>query len=102
MSENLHDALRLLKDDNLVWSDDFELIRKHLVQLLVLIDQSGSHVFDEPVDAIISALANPEPHVPEPLEKWVMDSSRTLGVYSQVAGKSKQTAEAIRKLFGII
>jgi hypothetical protein len=102
MSDSLHDALRLLKDDNLVWSDDFESIRKHLVQLLVLIDQSGSHLFDEPVDGIIAALSSPELTVPEPLEKWVMDSSRTLGVYSQVAGKSKQTADAIRKLFGII
>lgn len=102
MSDSLSDALRLLRDKNLVWSDDFEAIREQLIQLLVLIDQSGSHVFDEPLDELISALTSPEPSVPEPFEKWVMDSARTLGVYRQVAGKSKQTADAIRKLFGII
>lgn len=32
--EEFAKALELLKDDNLVWSEDFELIRKNLARLM--------------------------------------------------------------------
>lgn len=102
MSTTFTEALRLLKDENLVWSDEFEEIRRPLADLLVRIEQSGSHQFDDLVDELVKAIAEPELSVPEPLERWVIDSARTLGVYQAVAGRSKQTADAVRKLFGIL
>jgi hypothetical protein len=48
--------IKLLKDDNLVWSEDFELIRPHLAELITLVEQSSSHQFDEPIDEIAVAL----------------------------------------------
>lgn len=35
MSKNVEEAIKLLRDDNLVWSDDFEQIRVSLVNVLV-------------------------------------------------------------------
>jgi hypothetical protein len=50
------ELLRVLRDDNLVWSAEFESIRKPLVKLLETIEQTGSHQFDEQIDAIASGL----------------------------------------------
>jgi hypothetical protein len=50
------ELLRVLKDDELVWSSDFESIRKPLVKLLELIDQTGSHQFDEQIDELVAGL----------------------------------------------
>lgn len=35
----LPEAIKLLEDDNLVWSEDFEGIRKHLAELLAKANQ---------------------------------------------------------------
>jgi hypothetical protein len=48
--------LRVIKDEELVWSTDFESIRKPLVKLLETIEQTGSHQFDEQLDEMASAL----------------------------------------------
>jgi hypothetical protein len=50
------ELLRVLKDDELVWSSDFESIRKPLVKLLETIEQTGSHQFDEQIDALVAGL----------------------------------------------
>jgi hypothetical protein len=50
------ELLRVLKDKDLVWSSDFESIRKPLVKLLEVIEQTGSHQFDEQVDELVAGL----------------------------------------------
>jgi hypothetical protein len=50
------ELLRVLKDEDLVWSSDFESIRRPLVKLLETIEQTGSHQFDDQIDAIASGL----------------------------------------------
>jgi hypothetical protein len=50
------ELLRVLRDEDLVWSSDFESIRRPLVKLLETIEQTGSHQFDEQIDAIASGL----------------------------------------------
>lgn len=52
----LAELLRLLKDDQLVWSLDFESIRKPLIKLLTHIEQVDSHQFDDDVDEIAKGL----------------------------------------------
>jgi ribulose 1,5-bisphosphate carboxylase large subunit-like protein len=50
------ELIKVLKDDELVWSSDFESIRKPLAKLLEVIEQTGSHQFDEQVDALVAGL----------------------------------------------
>jgi hypothetical protein len=52
----LEELLRILKDEHLVWSADFESIRKPLVKLLTHIEQVDSHQFDDDVDEIAKGL----------------------------------------------
>jgi hypothetical protein len=52
----LLELLKLLRDDQLVWSEDFESIRKPLLSLLTHIEQVDTHQFDDDVDAIAKAL----------------------------------------------
>lgn len=46
------ELLKILRDEKLVWSLDFESIRKPLVKLLIHIEQVDSHQFDDDVDDI--------------------------------------------------
>lgn len=46
------ELLKILRDEELVWSLDFESIRKPLVKLLIHIEQVDSHQFDDDVDDI--------------------------------------------------
>jgi hypothetical protein len=50
------ELLKVLRDEDLVWSSDFESIRRPLVKLLETIEQTGSHQFDDQIDAIASGL----------------------------------------------
>jgi hypothetical protein len=52
----LQELIKLLKDEELVWSADFESIRKPLVTLLTHIEQVDSHQFDDDVDEIARGL----------------------------------------------
>lgn len=52
----LTELLQILRDDQLVWSADFESIRKSLVKLLTKIEQTDSHQFDEELDELTASL----------------------------------------------
>ena len=52
----LQELLRILRDEELVWSSDFESIRKPLLKLLMHIEQVKSHQFDDDVDEIARGL----------------------------------------------
>lgn len=52
----IQELLKLLRDDELVWSADFESIRKPLEKLLTHIEQVDSHQFDDDVDQIAKGL----------------------------------------------
>jgi hypothetical protein len=52
----LQELLKILRDQELVWSADFESIRKPLVTLLTHIEQVDSHQFDDDVDEIARGL----------------------------------------------
>ena len=47
--ENFSEALGLLKDDNLVWSEDFESIRKNLSLLMAKIWEMEYHSLEPEV-----------------------------------------------------
>lgn len=92
------DAVRLLEDDNLVWSEEFEAIRKPLARV---IDE-----FDSPeIDAIIDALV---PYAEVPERVLIVDSTlseadaealRQFVIVDKIAQSSITTRRALRKLF---
>ena len=98
---NLKDTIKLLKDDNLVWSGDFEIVRKPLAKMLEKIEQIDTHQFDDEIFEICSSLdAGPSLDGPDdPLESWIVDSARQLGIYEYSATKSRSMAQALKKLF---
>lgn len=52
----LQELLNLLRDDQLVWSADFESIRLPLVKLLTHIEQLDTHQFDDDLDELTAGL----------------------------------------------
>jgi hypothetical protein len=90
MSENLAQALRLLKDDTLVWSADFEAVRRPLADLLTLLEQSPSHQFDEPLEGILRGLSTPART--DALEAWLEQSLQAQGI-------GEPARDALKRLF---
>lgn len=89
---NFKEARALLNDDNLVWSEDFERIRKPLSSLL----DGNLHALDDIADAIVEA----DITAPDPLEQWVWDAARQLKIYDDLTQRSAAMAGALKKLFG--
>lgn len=101
----LREAVALLRDEQLVWSEDFEVIRVPLAGLLAKIAQLPTHQLDEELDAFLRPLLSFEHEVTEPndpLESWVQKSARDLGIYKQLSDASPEFKTAITKLFGIL
>lgn len=96
----IEQAIALLQDDQLVWSDDFEHLRKPLLELLAWLEVIE---FDHatPVVHMVEALLGEEPDLvsDDPLENWVFDAARQLGIYQETAGRSESMAAALKKLF---
>jgi len=89
---NIKEARALLNDDNLVWSEDFERIRKPLSSLL----DGNLHALNDIADAIVEA----DITAPDPLEQWVWDAARQLKIYDDLTQRSVAMAGALKKLFG--
>ena len=93
----LNKALKLLKDDNLVWSSDFETIRPHLLDLLDAIGKTGSHQFDEVLDALAESLTGEDPSD----LVTVSELEAELGIYRELT-RGMAMRDALRRLFGAI
>lgn len=100
----LSQAIALLRDEHLVHSEDFELIRLPLADLLTKIDQSPSHQFDDEVDAITRPIVAGETSVtiPEPLEAWMKGAAHELGIYSVASNESPTLRHLVRRIFGTL
>lgn len=93
MTDSTSELVRLLRNDTLVWSDELDAIRKPLADLLVKIDQSPSHQFDDEVDAIVSAFITPTMRALDPFEHWLTQSLSSLG-------DDGKAVTAFKRLFG--
>ena len=105
IEQELREAVALLRDENLVWSEDFEVIREPLAGLLAKIAQLPTHQLDDELDAFLRPLLRfePEPSTPaDPLEAWIDTSTRELGIYRALSDKSPEFKEALKKLFDIL
>lgn len=104
---SLHQALKLLRDDNLVWADEFEAIRHPLADLLDHVGQLPTHQFDEFVDELVISLLSEHPHsthvsTTDPVERWMDDATRQLGIIEEVASRSERSKLAIQRMFGAL
>jgi len=97
----VREAVALLRDKHLEWSDDFESIRVPLANLLERIAPLLTHQFDEPVEELVSSLLN-EPHEVtelDALEQWIVDAANQLGYFELTARRSKTFRDALRRMF---
>lgn len=105
MNEKLKEAIALLDDAHLVWSDDFEQIRLPLSDLLERIrqlDNLGICDFDDELDTLLAKLLQVEytdPGADDPLIQWIESATRQLGIVEYAASRSERTAAAFKRLF---
>jgi hypothetical protein len=94
-------AIALLRDETLVHSEDFELIRLPLASLLERLAQTPSHQFDDEIADLVHPILTGETAVKisEPLEAWIQSSARALGIYRVAANESPAFRDLMRKVF---
>ncbi len=60
----IQDAIKLLADNNLVWSSDFERIRPHLLELLTIVDsklsKTARNLIQQELDTLVHILTDDE------------------------------------------
>lgn len=97
----LDQAVALLRDDQLIWSDDFEGLRRPLVELLRWLD-SIDYADAAPVRGVVMALLAEDGDLgqADPLEEWVFDAARQLGIFEETAARSASMASALKRLLG--
>jgi hypothetical protein len=113
MNTQIDKAIRLLRDDNLVWDEDFEAIRQPLANLLDTATQFEYRHIEDQIDAIVSVLMKEEPSkkarwteedgeltIPDVLEEWDEQTKRQIYIYQALTEQSKATRQTLKKLFG--
>ncbi len=101
MDLRITDALRLLQDEDLIWSDDFEAIRKPLAALLRVIEQLPTHQLDDAVEQLLDGLlAEPMGYTPD-LDAVATDTLRQVQLYDALVSTDR-TANAIKRLFKLL
>jgi hypothetical protein len=104
VSENkLRESIAFLNDDSLIWSDDFETIRKSLAALLQDLDTHcwQSHELESFVDALLQTEIT-QIDLEDPLMQWIDSASRQLGIVEYTASKSERMTAALKRLFRVI
>lgn len=97
--DKISEAINFLSDDDLVWSDDFETIRKPLANLLMSL---GEYETTPEVEGLLDALLESEItsiHPEDPMVPWMEEIQRQLGIVEYTASRSERMAAAIKRLF---
>jgi len=100
-SSRLREAVALLRDTQLEWSDDFEAVRAPLADLLVQVSELPTHQLDDAVDAVVSSVLDDDFERVEldALEKYLVEVCLKLGVIQASTRRSRAFREAIVRLF---
>jgi hypothetical protein len=97
----IHELIKTLKNDELVWSTDFEAIREPLAKLLEKIAQLDTHQFDDNVLELASNLLSDNPL----RSSNDLSFSRTgeaamyLGIMQLLAERDRQMGGALKRMF---
>jgi hypothetical protein len=103
MDKQLSEAIALLRDANLLWSEDFETIRLPLADLLERHRLSSSHFFDDDLYDILGALqGDAVPGSIDYLGRWADQAKRDLRLIQDATGRSKYLADALTRLFDVL
>jgi hypothetical protein len=113
MNKEIDKAIRILRDDNLVWDEDFEQIRYPLADLLDVATQFEYRHIEDQIDKIVDVLVKEEPSkraswteedgeltIPSVLEEWDEQTKRQIYIYQSLTEQSKATRQILKKLFG--
>ena len=82
MPDSLRQTIALLEDETLIWSDDFETIRRPLADLLRKLYQSPTHQFDDEIEELTFALEGaviPLARI-DPMQFWLLEAAKQLGI----------------------
>jgi hypothetical protein len=101
MIDNL---IKLLRDEDLVWSNDFEAVRRPLAGLIDLIGQLGTHQFDEALSELSEALLDPNPVSPAPDtratgQSFTGEAGLYLGIMQLLVERDKEMGGALTRMF---
>jgi hypothetical protein len=113
MNTQIDKAIRLLRDDNLVWDEEFEAIRHPLANLLDTATQFEYRHIEDQIDEIVTVLMKEEPTkkgswteedgeltIPNVLEEWDEQTKRQIYIYQALTEQSIETRKTLKKLFG--
>lgn len=94
-------AIALLQDQNLIWSDDFETIREPLADYLIDLNThgDGADIALEPLLDKLLQTEVTEAGYDDPLMEWIESATRQLGIVEYTASRSERMAAALKKLF---
>jgi len=98
MDNELRAAIGLLRSD-LIWSDDFESIRKPLADLLEAIRRTPTKQFDDHLVELLRALEGGDVPARDPMELWVASGSKQLTVDDTIA--DYELAKRLKKFLGL-
>ena len=93
----IRETIALLSDETLIWSDDFESVRLPLAALLRKAEQLNIQELDDELDDLLFALTGSEipPARVDPMQQWLNEAIRQLGIFEQVASRSERSRNAI-------
>lgn len=100
----VNEAIAILRDKHLEWSDDFESIRLALADLLEAMSKHGTREFDDVLFALTTQLLNDEVKTStlDPLEEWIVNAARHLGYFELTSRRSNTFKNAVRRLFDVL
>jgi hypothetical protein len=101
--DELFIAIKFLKDDNLVWSDDFEAVRKDLAKTLETLVPYAPLLEPELGDLCRAIIASPvewdDPTID--LDAELAEVAGQLAIYREVI-KSNKMKTLIQRVFGLL
>jgi hypothetical protein len=103
MDKQLVEAIALLRDENLVWSEDFDTIRRPLADLLERHRLSAAHFFDDSLISLLSALQGDTiPPAVDYLDKWADQAKKDLRLLQDATSRSAYLGQALTRLFDVL
>jgi hypothetical protein len=99
--KEIDELIKILKNNELVWSNDFETIRQPLAKLLETIAQLDTHQFDENVSELASNLLldNPVSSAQDIRFSRTGEAAMYLGIMQLLAERDKQMGGALKRMF---
>jgi hypothetical protein len=99
--KEIDELIKILKDNELVWSHDFDAIREPLAKLLEKIAQLDTHQFDDNVSELATSLlsSNPVSSAQDIRYSRTGEAAMYLGIMQLLAERDRQMGGALKRMF---